>query len=220
MNGRRDLMMAPDPRSGFEMTMIRMLAFRPVNGEANQKNLAGKNLSVANSQSSGGVSSQAQIVNTQSVVDEEASVVATTNNISTQTDNSVSTGTLKPEDWQKIIDEMALAGMVKEFAGHCSLKEHTENLVHLILTPSQEHLLKTTQKDKLQEAIKTRFGAQVKLIINVEKTEEETPAQQRVRLEKESQLAAEQAILNDPNIQAMEKMFDATIDKESIRPLS
>jgi DNA polymerase III subunit gamma/tau len=220
MNGRRDLMMAPDPRSGFEMTMIRMLAFRPVNGEANQKNLAGRNLSVANSQSSGGVSSQAQNVNTQSVVDEEASVVATTNDTSTQTDNSVSTGTLKSEDWQKIIDEMALAGMVKEFAGHCSLKEHTENLVHLILTPSQEHLLKTTQKDKLQEAIKTRFGAQVKLKINVEKTEEETPAQQRVRLEKESQLAAEQAILNDPNIQAMEKMFDATIDKESIRPLS
>jgi DNA polymerase III subunit gamma/tau len=220
MNGRRDLMMAPDPRSGFEMTMIRMLAFRPVNGEANQKNLAGRNLSVANSKSSGGVSSQTQNVNTQSVVDEEASVVATTNDISTQTDNSVATDTLKSEDWQKIIDEMALAGMVKEFAGHCSLKEHTENLVHLILTPSQEHLLKTTQKDKLQEAIKTRFGAQVKLKINVEKTEEETPAQQRVRLEKESQLAAEQAILNDPNIQAMEKMFDATIDKESIRPLS
>ena len=146
--------------------------------------------------------------------------MATTTDISTQPDNSVSTGIVKSEDWQKIIDEMALAGMVKEFAGHCSLKEHTENLVHLILTPSQEHLLKTTQKDKLQQAIKTRFGAQVKLKINVEKTEEETPAQQRVRSEKEGQLAAEQAILNDPNIQTMEKMFDATIDKESIRPLS
>ncbi len=27
--GRRDLALAPDPRSGFEMTLVRMLAFRP-----------------------------------------------------------------------------------------------------------------------------------------------------------------------------------------------
>ena len=27
--GRRDLALAPDPRSGFQMTLVRMLAFRP-----------------------------------------------------------------------------------------------------------------------------------------------------------------------------------------------
>src|SRR5690606_17154940 len=27
--GRRDLYMAPDPRTGFEMTLLRMIAFRP-----------------------------------------------------------------------------------------------------------------------------------------------------------------------------------------------
>src|SRR6185503_735765 len=27
--GRRDLPLAPDPRTGFEMTLLRMLAFRP-----------------------------------------------------------------------------------------------------------------------------------------------------------------------------------------------
>jgi DNA polymerase-3 subunit gamma/tau len=31
--GRRDLPLAPDPRSGFEMVLLRMLAFRPANGE-------------------------------------------------------------------------------------------------------------------------------------------------------------------------------------------
>lgn len=33
--GRRDLGLAPDPRAGFEMTMLRMIAFRPL-GEAEQ----------------------------------------------------------------------------------------------------------------------------------------------------------------------------------------
>ncbi|MCB1755840.1 MAG: DNA polymerase III subunit gamma/tau [Gammaproteobacteria bacterium] len=31
--GRRDIALAPDMREGFEMTLLRMLAFRPVNGE-------------------------------------------------------------------------------------------------------------------------------------------------------------------------------------------
>jgi DNA polymerase-3 subunit gamma/tau len=32
LNGRRDLPMAPSPRAGFEMTLLRMLAFRPGDG--------------------------------------------------------------------------------------------------------------------------------------------------------------------------------------------
>jgi DNA polymerase-3 subunit gamma/tau len=35
ITGRRDLGLAPDPRAGFEMTLLRMIAFRPV-GEAEQ----------------------------------------------------------------------------------------------------------------------------------------------------------------------------------------
>src|ERR1700756_666994 len=35
ITGRRDLGLAPDPRSGFEMTLLRMIAFRPA-GDAEQ----------------------------------------------------------------------------------------------------------------------------------------------------------------------------------------
>ncbi|KAB7619744.1 DNA polymerase III subunit gamma/tau [Alkalilimnicola sp. S0819] len=34
LHGRRDLPLAPDPRAGFEMAMLRMLAFRPMEGGA------------------------------------------------------------------------------------------------------------------------------------------------------------------------------------------
>ena len=33
LNGRRDLPLAPSPRAGFEMSVLRMLAFRPADGE-------------------------------------------------------------------------------------------------------------------------------------------------------------------------------------------
>ncbi len=40
ITGRRDLGLAPDPRAGFEMTLLRMIAFRPL-GEAEQSRAPG-----------------------------------------------------------------------------------------------------------------------------------------------------------------------------------
>ena len=223
LNGRRDLIMAPEPRSGFEMTMIRMLAFRPVQEGTNQLELAGKQANAFADAGDSKLSSHTKRRSENSMqhtasIETDDTLSSSLENTAKNTELASMTGIMS-EEWQKIIDEMALAGMVKEFAGHCSLKEHSESAVHLILSPSQEHLLKTTQKQKLQEAIKTRFGANVKLLISVEETPDETPAEQRQRQERESQQAAEQSMLKDANVQTLEKMFDATLDKESIRPL-
>ncbi len=38
--GRRDLDLAPDPRTGFEMTLLRMLAFRPADSAGNRREAA------------------------------------------------------------------------------------------------------------------------------------------------------------------------------------
>ncbi len=219
LNGRRDLNMAPDPRIGFEMTLIRMLAFRPLSAVGGEIPLAGSKAVVSSasekiagaSKSESKSSSEPQRVN---AAEEPVSVAEKETIPVPKQDGNVMSG-----EWQKIIDEMALAGMLKEFAAHCSLKEHTDSLVHLILSPAQEHLLKTTQKQRLQDAIKTRFGDQLKLLITVEDTNNETPAEKRLRVEKETQISAEQSILQDSNVKKLEEMFDATLDKESIRPV-
>src|SRR5246127_868480 len=41
INGKRDLPLAPDPRTGFEMTLLRMVAFRPAGGEALESRAGG-----------------------------------------------------------------------------------------------------------------------------------------------------------------------------------
>ena len=113
---------------------------------------------------------------------------------------------------------MALAGLVKELAGNCVLKEHTDTRVTLALAPAQEHLLKTSQKDRLQEAIRTRFGKEVKLRILVEEPEMETPAERRVREEQERQAEAVRSFSEDTDVKKMMETFDATLDKNSIQP--
>ena len=126
--------------------------------------------------------------------------------------------TILSDDWRDIIDQMALAGLVKEVAGHCVLKEHTKEKIHLVISPAQEHLLNHTQKERLQTALKTRFGDKVKIIITVEDPNAETPAQKKSREEKERQLTAEKSLSKDPNVKALQDMFGATLDVKSIRP--
>ncbi len=122
-------------------------------------------------------------------------------------------------DWKNIIDEMALVGLVKELAGHCALKSHTENKVTLSLSPNQEHLLNPNQKVRLENAIKTHFGDQVTLYIEIEDPNNETPAETKAREERERQKTAEQSVKNDPIVKVLEETFNAKIEEGSIQPI-
>ena len=202
--GRKDLPVAPDPRTGFEMTLIRMLAFRPAavaTPEAVETTLKTKTSKTKPSK-----------IKSSKIKPSEAKIET---NI-TQQSNAAPEGTV---NWQSIIDEMALVGLVKELAGHCVLKEHSKENVHLILSPDKEHLLNQTLKDRLSNALEMRFGKGTQLKISIEEPDAETPAQKRVREEREKQQAAEFSLKDDDNVRAIEEMFGATLDEKSIRPV-
>ena len=183
ITGRKDLPVAPDPRTGFEMTLIRMLAFTPA----------------------GVATPEASAVIAESVAESSKIESGEARN--------------KTSNWQSIIDEMSLVGLVKELAGHCALREYSAEKVHLILPPDKEHLLNQTQKDRLARALEMRFGKDMQLKISVEEPEAETPTQKRIREERERQQAAESSLKGDDNVRAMEEIFGATLDEKSIRPV-
>ena len=204
INGRRDLPLAPDPRSGFEMILLRMLAFRPA-GRLTQEQL-----------SAGTSGTTRQDNEDPQVQPVRFSPGQSASGLQQDTGNPVAS--VQTDDWQDIIDEMALAGLVKELAGHCILREHTRDRVHLVLSPSQEHLMNTSQKDRLVSALKTRFGDELKVTITVEDSEHETPVQKKNRVEEDRQKAAEKSVESDPKVKLMQDMFNATVDKSTIRP--
>ena len=206
--GRRDLAVAPDPRSGFEMTLIRMLAFRPLSPVTYQQ--------VVSDQPDSRDSNPVHKIAVMASTTPKQTIRQGQNDKFTTGDNN-DTEAAGPDNWRDIIDQMALAGLVKEFAGHCVLKEHSKDKIHLVLSPVQEHLLNTAQKDRLHSALKTRFGEHIKMILTVEDPDSETPAQRKIREDQARQLAAEKSVEDDPNIKLMKELFDATIDKNSIR---
>ena len=206
MMGRKDLYLAPDAKSGFEMIMIRMLAFRPMEaGEVVTKTQTLKPATITPKPHTN--TKPIEEVNVSAAPEQVTEVLSSDSSIK-KTDN----------DWKNIIDEMALAGLVKELAGNCVLKSHTETKVELALAPSQEHLLNQNQKERLEQAIKTRFGSDVKLAIAIEDTDNETPSETNARLERERQKVAEDSVNNDPTVKSLIDTFNATIDQDSIQP--
>lgn len=204
MMGKKDLYLAPDARSGFEMIMVRMLAFRPLeNNETSGTNQAPRSTPSPQKSKPGKLAAPAgkQTATVSEKQEPESPPAATSD-----------------DSWQKIIEKMALAGLARELAGNCALKQHTGNKIELALSPSQEHLLNPTQQQRLEQAICNHFGEKLSLTITIEDPENETPAQARSRKMREKQKAAEQSVQNDPTVQTLIDTFNATVDKDSIQP--
>ena len=221
LNGRRDLHIAPDPKTAFEMTMIRLLAFSPWEPADTQTADNDGSVIKHDSSSAGGK---------QSTVSYDGPAE---NGNSPDADHTGSTDTMKSnqdqvqdmpvlagnEDWHKLIDSMALDGLTKELASHCTLQGYEGNRISLNLHPAQEHLSATNQKEKLQAALRSRLGAEIRLAVMVEGSGDETPAQRKDRKDLEAKRAALAAVEEDPDIKLFRDTFDATIDEESTRSL-
>ena len=221
LNGRRDLHAAPDPKTGFEMTLVRMLAFHPwapadapapdkeEGADGNrpppeQRNQAAQEY--AGAPEHGNRAGAANAAPAGPGMDNPDRV----RDLPALTDN---------DDWHQLVDSMALDGLTKELASHCVLRGHEENRIYLNLHPAQEHLSATGQGEKLQAALRTRFGNGIRLVVTVGESRDETPAQKKSRADLEAKQAALAAVENDPDVKLFVEAFDATIDKDSTRYL-
>src|SRR5215831_14795825 len=99
--GRRDLEFMPDKSSGFQMTLVRMLAFRPAGGAA-----ASTGSTPAGARSSVGA---APVPGASPVV------------------RPASAGPIDPVQWARVIGDLDISGAARELAANCALLEHRGN---------------------------------------------------------------------------------------------
>ncbi len=190
VNGRRDLPFAPDIRSGFEMTLLRMLAFRPVEGGGAKE--AGS-MPAVKSAAAAAPSGKAQ-----AVVAERS-------------------GGAENNDWANTVATLKLSGMARELALHCTLSKREGEALHLALDSAHAKLHTKNLEERLQQALQQHYGAPLKLVIKVSGSGQETPAQQQSRMLGERQQAAVRAVTADPNVQALCETFHTSVDPNLIR---
>jgi DNA polymerase III subunit gamma/tau len=192
LGGRRDLAMAPDPRAGFEMTLLRMLAFRP---EA-----AGHEVGVARTPASSPAllerSPQARTV-------EPAAVRLTS---------------VDANNWPAIVEAAALSGMVRQFALNCAPAKFEHDVLALQIDQATADRRTRPIEDKLVQGLSKYFGRDIRLTFETASSALATPARQRALEEQERVARAAAAFEADPTVKGLRERFGADVDSASVKP--
>ena len=197
--GRRDLHLAPDPKSGAEMTLLRMLAFRPAS--AGTGSTGGEH---------GSTRSAAKVV-----APEVAPKAA-----------QAKSSKWKDPEWTSLVAELALPGAVRLLAGNCAYLRRDGTTVLLSIDPRSESLLTRQRKEVLAEALSNRFGETLSVDIAIGEAGAigeavgETPMQEETRRADERIEAAKATLEADPNVKALKDMFGAELNTDSIELLN
>ncbi|MCJ7452753.1 MAG: DNA polymerase III subunit gamma/tau [Steroidobacteraceae bacterium] len=210
---RRDLDFAPDARGGFEMALLRMLAFRP----------AGASAAPAGTPRTGAKSSRGTArTDGPSAVAESAAQDRATPVRAAPAGAATSPAAELPDDWASIVPALALQGPVSQLAAHCLLAGRNRDLVRLRLDAAGESFHRPQLVDRLAQALSQYFGQAIRLEISVGEIAEDelTPARRHAMDTDERLKAAEQAIDEDPAVRAMRDVFGATVQPGSVRPLN
>jgi len=190
--GRRDLPYAPDMRSGLEMTLLRMVAFRPAQDSEPR--------TVARTVAS-------QPIATPKAQPAQAPAVAAPKVIAPASTK-----------WAEVVSQLKVAGLLRELANNTTLESYENGAMVLVLDESRVQLLNKEREVELKQALESYYGQVVKLTIRHGRPPVETPAMEKVRVQDERQQAAVQAITDDPNVRALQEKFSARVNPGSIRP--
>jgi DNA polymerase-3 subunit gamma/tau len=205
---RRDLDYAPDARGGFEMALLRMLAFRP------------ESLSGAASSGTPPAAKAAPAASSPRKSPGAPQAVSTPPAAPVSPRAAIQPDAAADDDWPAIVAALGLQGPAGQLAAHCVLVGRTDDLVRLRLDRAGEVFRRPQLEQKLAQALAQRFGQPVRLDIAVSEAEEVTPARQHAKAADARLKAAEQAIEADSNVRAMREVFGATVQPGSVKPLN
>jgi len=227
IQGRRDLGLAPDPRTGLEMALLRMLAFRPA--EAGGGAEAGSTPAGAGAapQSAGDRSAAAAGRATAAEATagaRQAPKPTRENRAAPGTEAGPAPDTVQlPEtgtpDWHDLLGRLKLSGAVRELARNLQLAAREGSDWRFLIPEDVKYLGSKRLVSELQSELSTQLGQPVNLALDSVRQAVASPAVASEQAELRQKSDAEHAIEEDPTVRALKERFDARILEDSIQPL-
>ncbi len=221
LQGRRELGVGRDPRSGFEMTLLRMLAFRPGADENDGSVPAARQRPARQAPANKSAPKPAPkaLENTKT----EAKRAGTPDeNVSRSAvpvaDTIVSVQPIAG-NWEALLGAADIHGAARQLAEHCTIKEQSENRISLILAERSAHLNTEQVRGRLEAAIGEHLGRRLRLEIASGAPSVATPAEIREAGEDQKMRKARESIEQDPNVKAVQAAFDAVVETDTIQPM-
>jgi len=224
ITSRPDLSLAPDEQTGFAMTLLRMLAFRPGSGGGGGSSPAPSAPPVntarpATSAAPAPRASAAAAASKTSATAQASAPSAPAAAASVAT-SAVASPAERP-DWHTLMRQLPVKGLVQQLAFQTELQDWSDSAAGVratIVTPMPQ-LASEASVGRLADALTAHFGKPVKIVIEKGEVEGKTVAKVDAQIHQEKRLNAEQMIAADPFIQQLEKEFGAKVVGGSVKPL-
>jgi DNA polymerase III subunit gamma/tau len=211
LHGRRDLPVCREPRMGFEMTLLRMLAFRPAIEEGvppQRASAAARTSTAAPPRTAAAPAPARPHAVPSSERGAETGAKAATAKVA---------GSTSPTDWAAVVQALDLRGPARQLADSCDLVSSSNGSWQLVVPADKEHLNTQQLRTRLETALREQYGRELRLAITVGQPSRPTPAELRRSNESARMRDAREAIETDPNVKAVQAAFDATLEPDSIR---
>jgi DNA polymerase-3 subunit gamma/tau len=219
ITSRPDLSLAPDEQTGFAMTLLRMLAFRPGNETPSR---AGGNSSNSNSSSNSAppVASVTSAPRSPRPANQTAAPVRSAPPAPAAVVAPTASSADRP-DWYTLVRQLPVKGLVQQLAFQTELQDWEDSPAGVratVVTPMPQ-LASEASVGRLVDALTAHFGKPVKVVIEKGEVEGKTVAKVDAQIHQEKRLNAEQLIAQDPFIQQLQKEFGAKVVGGSVKPI-
>ncbi len=211
IHGKKDLYLAPDPITGFNMTLLRMLAFYPTSnlGLTSQENIK-KNDKKPHEKKS-------QPNEPLPLKSENGEIKNKSTNIELTEAKQENNNITFDGDWSTLVNQLK-NGVAKSLAQECQFIELQDNTFHLSIDESKTHLSRGHYSEKLEEVLINHFNKKIKVIITVDKIST-SPALEKRAQKAELMENIESAIMQDSLVKELISDFNAEIIPSSIEPI-
>ena len=238
LHGRRDLGLAPSPRGGFEMTALRMLAFRP--GEVG----AAKLETPVGAPAARGPEAARAALDASAVKPEPRPLPAaamdppapppraTSPAIEPARPASATIEVAAPavaapapiididnDRWLDLLASSGLRGPARELAAHAAFIGYADGVLRLSLSADDDHLRSPALVKALTDTLCAQLGGTVQLKFDSAKPANAETLHQRVERQRDArQTAAEEQFMTHPDVQRLMGQQGAKLVPDSIRP--
>lgn len=242
--GRKDLHLAPDLKSGFEMVMLRALAFRP---DANPPIREATPAPAPQEAESPAKKPEAAAPEAQPPAAAPAPAAAepvpasqpAPQPLAEPTESQQSSAAVQlesppweqpvqqkvalqdftPDNWIEIRKQLTIGASLGEIASHCLYKGREGSQLQFLIDNNQTSLYDTAHQQTLGEALSDYFAEPLSVEITFGVAEQETPRAADNR-EKAERLAEAVDRLNaDPSVIKFKQLFDGHLNEQSVRPI-
>ncbi len=235
LSGRRELPLAPTPRVGFEMTLLRMLAFRPGGDPATAQvepsvaaTAHGRAPVMPTALLDGAAATPPRraepaaapaqrVAETAPARPSPAAVAAVA--VSLPPAPSVAPALTCSDDWIRLLADLGLKGPLRELAGNAGFVARTEGVLQLNLSESMDYLRTSALVKQLTEALAAALGTPLKVEFRAAPGGDDTLHARSRRDQDARQQEAERAFTVDPAVQRLLNQYEGRIVPGSVRPL-